>query len=234
MTTLTFKADFHIHSLSSWDGLSSVTDIISYAKQKKFSLIAITDHNAQANDVPFFSRTKDIIVIRGTEFYTNKCDLIVFGDYDLSVLLRKSKDIFRLLDYCREENLITYFPHPYRLKNLLNLTSREIDEIISLVSFVEYYNGRSTLSNIISVIKKPKNSLSGSDAHHVAEIGNAYTVFSSSPEEITTFDVLSEVLFNSERQHFFMPSLYSWCHSRYLKLKERKKKTSQTSGLQEP
>lgn len=63
--------NLHVHTKNSWDSLSSIDDIIKFAKHNSQDAIAITDHGNMAGAMEFFIKAKkaDVKPIIGCEFY---------------------------------------------------------------------------------------------------------------------------------------------------------------------
>lgn len=63
--------NLHVHTKHSWDSLSSIDEIIKFAKENSQNAIAITDHGNMAGAMEFYLKAKksDIKPIIGCEFY---------------------------------------------------------------------------------------------------------------------------------------------------------------------
>ena len=66
---MTYKADLHVHTAASLDGLSSLEELTAAAKEAGLDAVAITDHNL-CTPVP--QRLNGVLLIPGCEVSTRQ------------------------------------------------------------------------------------------------------------------------------------------------------------------
>lgn len=174
------KADLHIHSNYSNDGISTVEEIIEQAVEMGLGCIAITDHNS----FEAFAHAKDngkVIVIPGIEVSSKEGHILAYGiDRDV----QRGMSISDTIKAIHEAGGVAFAAHPYRWwsglgeKNVLN---NDFDG-------TEARNARSTPSSnrrsekLAARIGKPISA--GSDAHTPPHIGEGIVEL---PDDITTW-----------------------------------------------
>ncbi|MCX8170002.1 MAG: PHP domain-containing protein [Candidatus Methanomethyliaceae archaeon] len=151
------KIDFHVHTNASRDAISSIKEVIIYAKRMGLDGIAITDHDVMIDPIiaEKLSEESNLIIIPGMELSTEIGHLIFLED-DLIII-----------------------PHP--LDSLSHgIGSENVKELRKLNPAIEVKNG-STLPIFNKMaerlaIKLGLNMIGGSDAHIDFMVGSAYTI----------------------------------------------------------
>ncbi|MDR2846256.1 MAG: CehA/McbA family metallohydrolase [Candidatus Methanoplasma sp.] len=181
------RADLHVHSSYSNDGVSTPDQIIETAVKLGLGCVAITDHNS----FKAYAEVKDngkIIVIPGIEVSSKEGHILAYGiDRDIP----RGRSVKETIDLIHEAGGVAFAAHPYRWwsglgeKNTLNY---DFDG-------VEAKNGRSTSSgnrkaNKLAIsIGKPISA--GSDAHTTDHIGDGYAEV---PDVSTWQEVMAAVM----------------------------------------
>jgi len=171
--------DLQIHSNYSWDGKSSVEDIIQHSKSLGLSGISITDHETIKGGIlgaKLTSNDESFTVIPSTEIATNFGDIIVmFVKGEI-----KTNDFFEIKDIASSEDLLLMLPHPGRGITRARKVAEHVDAI-------ETINGHSRFTqNLKSIFLRDefdKTAVAGSDAHTKEEIGRCRTIFNGLTEE---------------------------------------------------
>ncbi|MBC7876520.1 MAG: PHP domain-containing protein [Anaerolineales bacterium] len=175
--------DLHLHSRYSFDGLMSPQYIVRLAKKRGLSGIAITDHNTIAGGAEAFASNndKDILVIVGTEIYTEIGDILgLFLSREIKS--RRSEDV---VDEIHSQGGWVVLPHPYHHHKEIPV------ELLRKIDAVEIFNGRTGADysqKAIHDISIPYNLgiVGNSDAHLPWEIGRVYNSI-----EIESFNTIS-------------------------------------------
>ncbi|MGI6589933.1 MAG: PHP domain-containing protein [Candidatus Iainarchaeum sp.] len=123
------------------------------AKEKKLSVIAITEHYNYKPKEAYQKlkkiQPKGIMLIAGMEARTSAGDLLIFCEdekiYDVIELQEKGIDIEKALTIIKENNFVASFPHPYGYKydSVCEIIGEEKTKQL-MKKFgvgVEYYNG---------------------------------------------------------------------------------------------
>ncbi len=177
------RFDMHIHSTHSPDSESSVADIINTAIKRKLDGISITDHNSfKGSKQALKINNSDLIIIPGAEYSTEAGHLLVYFLQQGLETLGLKRDSFgrylstELIAAAHEQNALVYIAHPFSRGRLYD------NSILSMVDGIEVYNSRASKwgnpycnrDAMDKAIKLRKPYSAGSDAHHLAEIGNAF------------------------------------------------------------
>jgi predicted metal-dependent phosphoesterase TrpH len=181
------KADLHVHSSYSNDGVSTPEQIIETAVKLGLGCVAITDHNS----FKAYADVKDngkIIVIPGIEVSSKEGHILAYGiDRDIP----RGRSVKDTIDLIHEAGGVAFAAHPYRWWSGLgeqNTLDHDFDG-------VESRNGRSTSSGnrksnkLAASIGKPISA--GSDAHTTDHIGDGYVEV---PDVSTWQEVMSAVM----------------------------------------
>ena len=173
------KFDFHIHSIFSYDSLSTPKSIVRTAKKQGLNGLAITDHNTIKGAIEASKIDKNIEIIIGSEIKTDEGDIIgLFLNEEI-----KSTGFDCVIDEIREQNGFIILPHPY--KTFDNIPEHVLDKIDA----VEIFNGRisNDLNNKARELAFNKKLLftGGSDAHLVKDVGRVVNILNSDNGALT-------------------------------------------------
>lgn len=162
------RADFHVHTSRSPDGVHSPREMVKYAKRTGLDAIAITDHNrifplTLARDL---SREFGIIVIPGIEGgdIMKEKHWIALDIPEIPL----HQDIRSLLDGIRESGGITLAPHPHTRLGYEDYPAIGFDA-------VEALNGTEPAANLLVRHRPGIPEVAGSDAHSVSMLGFCWT-----------------------------------------------------------
>ena len=169
------KADLHIHTEYSMDCTTPLDKIIQRCLEIDINCIAVADHGTiegalkLRNIAPF-------TVIVAEEILTPHGEIM--GMF-LKETIPSGLSVEQTLARIREQDALVCIPHPFDTLRHSALDDRIIETIIEQVDIIEVFNARSPLmhgSDKANVLAEKYGILksAGSDAHTIAEIGNAY------------------------------------------------------------
>jgi len=176
------KLDLHIHSTYSRDANGTPKELVKQAIARGLDGIAITDHNSVSGGLEAKKiAPPSFIIIPGTEISTAEGHLLALGvtsDIPRGLPLRDS------IQATEDLGGVAIVAHPYRLLSSARIgASDRVDGL-----GIETLNARcSAWANRRAELLATAMDLGrtgGSDAHTVAEVGNAVTLF-----DRTSYDV---------------------------------------------
>ncbi len=167
------KIDMHNHTNASSDSISSVEELIKWAKEKKIDAIAITDHNTIKNNkkAEEIGKKFDVTIIPGEEITTADGDLIALY---LTEEIKPYMSFEETLDEIKSQGALAYAPHPFDNKR----KSLRKEEFLKKCHIIEVHNAKATEEDDLKAFEfsKANNMLKGcgSDSHSPYEVGRAY------------------------------------------------------------
>jgi predicted metal-dependent phosphoesterase TrpH len=196
---MAYKIDLHCHSFFSGDGVSSPEALIAAAKRKGLDGFALTDHNT--SDGIRYLMDKGLIredgqavdgflIIPGVEVTTEEGHLLCLG-----VLLPylKGTPALKVCHMVHELQGLAIPPHPYDLfragirESVLDTLPMDALEVFNAATTFKRYNQRA----YDYAERKGLPKTAGSDAHHEAAIGTAYTILDA--PELSTRSILDQI-----------------------------------------
>jgi len=143
MRLVEMKADLHMHTNYS-DGDLSPDDLITYAKENKLELIAITDHDT-LNGLKNIKNNRDIKIINGIEFSckVDKGRMHLLG-YNIDI---ENKELNEKIDELRDNSLNTLLSLIVQLKVDYGIVFK-YDDIKSLINS-NHHLGRPDLAKLL-------------------------------------------------------------------------------------
>lgn len=172
------KADLHVHTEFSLDGVTTPEQLIETAKARGIGCVAVTDHN-EFKAYELLKDNKDVIIIPAEEVSSKEGHIVALG---IDRLIPKGMSIQETIDAIHEAGGYAFAAHPYRWWSGLgekNTRNYPFDGI-------ESRNSRSIPSanrkseRLAKEIGKPISA--GSDAHSPRHIGDGYVVI---PDDVT-------------------------------------------------
>ena len=207
---MAWNIDLHCHSFFSGDGVSSPEELIASARAKGLHGFALTDHNTcdgihylqdkglvRADGKP----VDGFIIIPGVEVTTAEGHLLCLG-VDLPNL--KGTPAAEVCTMVHELGGIAIPPHPYDLFRAgirqATLDALEIDalEVFNAATTLKRYNKQAY--EYAQMRGLPMTA--GSDAHHEAAIGTAYTILETS--DFTQKGLIAQILKSNELNERYM------------------------------
>jgi predicted metal-dependent phosphoesterase TrpH len=174
---LGLKIDLHVHTCYSHDAVTTLKQVVAYAKKRGLDGVAITDHNTVEGALKL--KTRDIIVVPGIEVSTLNGHLL---GLNVTVPIPAKLGIEETIHLIHEVGGIAVAPHPTTFYK--SPPSRQV----SSYDAVEVMNASSIPFPVFTHLSKrfaadlglPQTG--GSDSHYAPEIGAAYTVVGADPE----------------------------------------------------
>jgi len=166
------KFDLHIHSRSSYDSLSSLTDVVAHAKRIGLNGIAITDHNVFTATELMKRQTSDsFLIINGAEVQTEAGDIIALFIHKPL----RNKAAASLIEEIHDQNGIAVLAHPFkRIANYPHEILEKLDAIEVVNARWQDLNSMKRDARVNQVLSTVRGRTAGSDAHFIFEIGRAY------------------------------------------------------------
>ncbi|TQD27257.1 PHP domain-containing protein [Methanolobus vulcani] len=171
-----YKYDLHVHSIYSYDSLSTLKNILKKAKSLGLDGLAITDHDTIKGSLKMSDLNKQLgnplNVIIGSEIKTNLGDVIGLFLSD-EIVSRNFEDV---LDEIHNQNGFAILPHPYKTFEYIP------QNVLKQIDAIEIFNAR-----IPEILNNKSNDLvmkthmlytGGSDAHMIRHVGKGLTAYS--------------------------------------------------------
>lgn len=235
---MAWNIDLHCHSFFSGDGVSSPEDMIASARKKGLHGFALTDHNTcdgvhylldkglmRADGHP----VDGFLIIPGIEMTTAEGHLLCLG-VDLPNL--KGTPAAEICKMVHEQGGLAIPPHPYDLFRAGirqgTLETLEIDalEVFNAATTLKRYNRQAY--EYAQMRGLPMTA--GSDAHHEAAVGVAYTILDT--PDFTVRGILAQIVKSNElNQKYLSPKdSFRKTWSNWLRLRKRRRHLPQTTG----
>ena len=181
---MSYHVDLHCHSWFSGDGVSSPESLIASARRKGLHGFALTDHDtsdgfryllekglARADGLP----VDDFLIIPGVEVSTDEGHLLCLGVMLPYLKYAPAGEVCRLV---HEAGGVAIPAHPY---DRFRAGIREAVLETLAIDALEVFNAATTLKRFNEMAfqyatAKGHAKTAGSDAHHEAAIGTAYTI----------------------------------------------------------
>lgn len=194
-----YHIDLHCHSWFSGDGVSSPESLIESARRKGLHGFAITDHNtcdayrymldkglAREDGQP----VDGFLVIPGVEVTTAEGHLLCLG---VMMPYLKGTAAVEVAQMVHEKGGLAIPPHPY---DLFRAGIRESVLDILPMDGLEVFNAATTLKRYNQMAfdyatRRHLPMTAGSDAHHEAAIGTAYTILET--EDFSVKGILGQI-----------------------------------------
>ncbi|MBQ6846322.1 MAG: PHP domain-containing protein [Oscillospiraceae bacterium] len=171
------KFDLHVHSRLSYDCNMPTDELISVAKEKGLSGVAIADHNAFRKH----HDREDFYLIPACEFSTDIGHLVVLfmKSHINESISRDEMGRFYWRDVCKvahDQGALVFYAHPFSPSHTYpKSTFDEIDGIEVFNSRVVHSRIKNANNKALELCRKLKKPYTaGSDAHSPVEIGTTY------------------------------------------------------------
>jgi hypothetical protein len=236
---MAWNIDLHCHSFFSGDGVSSPEEMIASARQKGLHGFALTDHNTCDGvhyllDKGFMRADGEpvdgFLIIPGVEMTTAEGHLLCLG-VDLPNL--KGTPAAEVCALVHAQGGLAIPPHPYDLFRAgirqATLDALEIDalEVFNAATTLKRYNRQAY--EYAQMRGLPMTA--GSDAHHEAAIGTAYTILDTA--DFTRQGVLAQIVKSNELNQKYMSPKDSlrktW--NNWLRLRKRRRHVPEKAGV---
>jgi len=171
------RIDLHCHTFYSYDGTSSIDNIISRGKEVGIDGVAITDHeNALAwPEAVLKGKERGFEIILGEEIKSSKGDIL--GLFMTHQIDGKGKDPKWVIDSIKDQGGLVFIPHPFHEAEGFK---DSLSDYIDIIDGIEVYNGRRPFHRGDRVAEEFADKyglckIGGSDSHYYKTVGNTYT-----------------------------------------------------------
>lgn len=227
---MALNIDLHCHSFFSGDGVSSPEELIASAKAKGLHGFALTDHNTSEGVAyllqaglmsPDGLPVNGFLIIPGVEVTTADGHLLCLG---VQLPNLKGTPAAEVCQIVHQQGGLTIPPHPYDLFRA-GIRQSTLDQID--IDALEVFNAATTLKryNRQAFAYAQMRGLpmtAGSDAHHEAAIGTAYTILQT--DDFSLRGVLGQIVKSNDLNQKYMSPRDSlrktW--NNWLRLRRRK------------
>lgn len=167
-------AEFHCHSYSSKDSLSSPKDLLAVMADRGLARLAITDHNVIGGALEAQALEPEKIIV-GEEIMTTRGELLTFF---MKEEIRAGLTPEETIHLLRNQNAFISASHPFDSVRSGSWEEADLQAIVPYLDAIEVFNARtmSNEPNKRATAFAEKNNLlgtAGSDAHSLMEVGRA-------------------------------------------------------------
>jgi predicted metal-dependent phosphoesterase TrpH len=198
------KADLHCHSIYSSfkyfriantrDCYTRPEDVYRTAKERGMDYVTFTDHDSIDGCLAFLNArpdAKDFFISEEAEtWFPDTRQRIHVNVFDLDErqhreISRLRENIYDLVAYLRQENLIFSANHMFQNYRMRNSPHRYFEEMLAMFDMFEVRNGAMTIhhnrlvEDLMSLVRAKKGRVSlvaGSDAHTLTPLAKVFTV----------------------------------------------------------
>lgn len=180
--------DLHVHTADySPCSILDLESAILRAKEIGLQGLCITDHesNAIADKASKLARTHHFFILVGMEVLTRQGDLLVFGLEETPPGQVEAGFLLKQINQCRG---VAISAHPFRDNG------RGMGELVRQypqLGGVEVFNGRTSLNDNYRALRLARllklNTVGGSDAHRLDEVGRYATAFPDGIRDLQDF-----------------------------------------------
>jgi len=191
-----FKIDLHIHSELGGDSDIKPDELVTRARAVGLDAVCVTEHHSHDLSVPFdeVSRKSGFPIFRGMEYRAAEGHLLVYGARISRGDLLPGLPIQDVINSVHQRGGVAIPAHPYQK----DMTGRLLGDLVLALQglyALEVANGSvSSAENRLALQAAAMlglKGIGGSDAHGLATVGQAYTLF---PSAVRTDRELVEML----------------------------------------
>jgi predicted metal-dependent phosphoesterase TrpH len=189
--TAGLRLDLHVHSDRSPDGTASVARLVGRCRELGLDGFALTDHHTVAGHAALAELARELPALRlvpGVEVSTADGHLLAYG---LEEPPPEGRPVVETAEWVTGHGGVPVLAHPFRWAHGVGGVLGRIVRVPAL-EVLNAHNGRR--ANAAAQVLAAARSLGrtgGSDAHHPADLGRAWTVF---PAGSSSVDDLLEAL----------------------------------------
>jgi predicted metal-dependent phosphoesterase TrpH len=183
--TSPLKIDLHVHTCYSADASTTLEKLVHYAEKKGLDGVAITDHNTLQGALKFTKKTQ-LTIIPGLEVGASGGHVLALN---LTTLVPPKLSIPETVQRIHDAGGVAIIAHPGAVLKAGHRQKIASDSNLDAVEAINSGAFPFFLSTYLSQrlaerMKLPQTG--GSDAHHAAEIGTAFTLVDadSNPDDI--------------------------------------------------
>jgi predicted metal-dependent phosphoesterase TrpH len=183
--TSLLKIDLHVHTCYSEDATTTLEELVDYTKKKGLDGIAVTDHNTLQGALKLAKKSQ-LTIIPGLEVETSGGHVLALN---VTTLIPPKLSITETCQKIHDAGGVAVIAHPgavlktglrQKITSECNLDAVEVINSGAFPFFLSTYLSY----RFAERVKLPQTA--GSDAHHAAEIGTAFTIVDadSNPDDI--------------------------------------------------
>jgi len=174
------RIDLHVHTHYSEDATITLKELVHYSKKIGLDGVAITDHDTLRGALKL-AKKSELIIIPGLEVETLSGHILALN---ITTLIPQKINITEAVQKIHDVGGIALLAHPtavfktglrQTITSSSNLDAVEVINSSAFPFFLSSYLSR----RLAERFNLPQTA--GSDAHHPAEIGTAYTVVDADP-----------------------------------------------------
>ncbi|HEV7406370.1 MAG TPA: PHP domain-containing protein [Chthoniobacteraceae bacterium] len=228
---MAFKIDLHCHSFFSGDGVSSPEELIATARRKGLDGFALTDHNTSDGCRYLLDKglmredgqaVDGFLIVPGVEVTTAEGHLLCLG---LVLPYLKGTPAAEVCRMVHALDGLAIPPHPYDLfragirESVLDTLEIDALEVFNAATTLKRYNQKAF--EYAQRRKLPMTA--GSDAHHEAAIGTAYTILDA--PELSLRAILAQIKRGAELNQQYLSKRHAFrkTWSNWLRLRPRRR-----------
>ena len=176
---MVLKIDLHVHTCYSSDGITTLREVVAYAKRRGLDGVAITDHDTVDGALKLLGKT-ELTVIPGIEITTLGGHMLALNvDKPIPSNLSTSETIQRV----HEAGGIAAAAHPFTFFKGWRSSDITLNfDAIEVINSAAFPFSLSTHLGRKLAVRLNLPQIAGSDAHYGPEIGFAYTLINADPE----------------------------------------------------
>ena len=187
------KADFHVHSIASWDSISKGEALLQRSKEIGLGKLILTDHNTIAEAVRLQKMYPDFVIV-GEEILTTKAEILAFF---VKEEIPKDIEPLEALKRLKDQGAFISLSHPYAPMRF-RWKEEEMEKLLPWLDAIEIANAR-CLPKMNDLAKKfaadhDLHGTAGSDAHGIPELG---TMGHELPDFQTADELRESIKFSS-------------------------------------
>jgi len=203
------RADLHVHTSFSYDGLPTPKEVVDFAISKKIGCIAICDHGEikGALQAMKYAKSKPIIVIPGIEIKSKEGEIIALNiKEEISSGLSAKETIEKII----EKRGLPVIPHPFDyflpfwgIEKMVDFLKEKKVAVEVFNASILFYTPNIQAKDFVEKFNLPFTA--GSDAHSLNFIGKGYLELKevNSPEEVIELIIQRKVSFGFEPISFW-------------------------------
>ena len=170
------KADLHLHTNFSRDGVSSPKEVVEAAIKNGVDIICVTDHGEikGAVEAARYAFDKNLLVIPGIEILSKSGDIL---GINIKKIIPNGLSAKETIEEIHRQGGIAIIPHPFQWPNGAFLGG---EEELLLADAIEIFNANSLNFTNKAFEFVTKNELpfsAGSDAHKAKFVGRGHLEF---------------------------------------------------------
>ena len=207
---MVYKIDLHTHSFFSGDGVSSPEAMIAAARKKGLHGLALTDHNT-CDGLSYLqdhglmnaegTAVDGFLILPGVEVTTAEGHLLCIGACLPNL---KGTPAAKVIEIIHERGGLAIPPHPYDLfragirQSVLEVLKIDALEVFNAATTLKRYNRQAF--EFAQMRGLPMTA--GSDAHHEAAVGTAYTMMHT--DDFSVAGMLAQLVKGTELNQTYL------------------------------